>query len=242
MDCDKVLADAGSSVEAVRALTRKMGALSIAYEFNNQFINGDPASKQFKGLKLRVTDMYNAGYTTQYIDCGSAAAAGRGVLYDSTERQYFLDRVNQICHAIKRGQEKPSALFMNDKMLQCFESAFRREGLLATNRDMFDREITTFRGIPLIDIGLCSDQSTEIITNAETLSGGTDETSIYAAWFAENEGLWGIQQKPLEIRDLGELQTAPKYRDRADWVHGLAHSDPRCIARGYGFVADGGAS
>ena len=239
IDVDVVIAKASDTIEGARQLQRRMSAKAMAFEFNDVFINGDPASDEFKGLKLRVDDINAEGFTSQYIDGGSATQ-GRGMLYDTTERQYFLDKLNLLCHSIS--EHKPDALFMNSKMLLAVESCFRRENLLSTAKDMFDREIRTFKNILLIDIGIKDDQSTERITNTETLSGGSDETSIYAVKYGENEYLWGLQQEPLQVRDLGEVQTKPVYRDRVEWVVGLGHSNPRSIARLYGLVADGGAS
>lgn len=240
IDVDIVLAKAGNTIEDVRQLQRRMSAKAMAFEFNNVFVNGDPASDEFKGLKKRIDDINAEGYTGQYIDGGSAAAAGRGILYDTTERETFLDNLNLLFHSI--AGHKPDVCFMNSKMLLAIESCFRRENLLSTTKDMFDRTITTFKGVPLVDIGLKADQTTEIITNGETLSGGTDETSIYAVKYGENEFFWGLQQEPLQVRDLGEVQTKPVYRDRVEWVVGMAHSNPRSMARLYGLVADGGAS
>ena len=181
IDVDVVLEKANPGE---RQTQRRMSAKAMSFKFNDMFINGDPASDEFKGLSKRVDDIYAAGYTNQYIDGGSATT-GKGVLYDTTERQYFIDKVATLIHAIS--EHKPDALFMNAKMYLCFESAMRREQLLKQTEDMFGRIINTFQGIPLIDIGIKADQSTEIITNAETLSGGTDETSIYAVKYGENE-------------------------------------------------------
>ncbi|KKL94577.1 hypothetical protein LCGC14_1863260 [marine sediment metagenome] len=239
IDVDIVLARAGDTVGDVRQNQRKMSAKAMAFEFNDQFINGDPSTDEFKGISKRVDDVNSAGYTDQYFDAGSATI-GRGVLYNTTERHYFIDQVAKLIHVIS--EHKPDALFMNSKLYLCFESAMRRESLLKQTEDMFGRIINTFQQIPLIDIGIKADQSTEIITNAEILSGGTDETSIYAVKYGVEEYMWGIQQEPLQVRDLGEIDTKPVYRDRVEWVVGLAVSNPRAIARAYGFVADSGAS
>lgn len=239
IDVDVVLAKAGDTIGDVRQNQRQMSAKAMAFEFNDQFINGDPATDEFKGISKRVDDVYAAGFTSQYIDAGSTASAGRGVLYDSTERHYFIDNVSKLIHVIS--EHKPDGLYMNSKLYLCFESAMRREGLLKQTEDMFGRIINTFSNVPLIDIGIKADQSTEIITNAETLSGGTDETSIYAVKYGAEQYMWGIQQEPMQARDLGEVQTKPVYRDRVEWVVGLAVSNPRSIARAYGFVADAGA-
>jgi hypothetical protein len=235
---DTVLAKANPKL---RQIYREMEAKAMSFKFNDMFINGDPASDEFKGLKKRVDDIYAMGgvFTEQYIDGGSGTT-GRGINYDSTERQYFLDKLNQLIYAISDGEV--DGLAMNSKMYLCFESLFRRENLFNQSKDQYDRVINTFKNIPLIDMGLNADQSTEVITNSETLSGGTDETSIYAYRLGEDKYLWGLQQEDLQVIDQGILQTAPKYSDLVQWVVGLAHSNPKSIARAYGFVADSGAS
>ena len=131
---------------------------------------------------------------------------------------------------------------MNSKMYLAYESCMRRENLLKQDTDMFDRIINMFQGCQLIDIGVKADQSTEIITNTETLSGGTEETSVYAVKYGINEYFFGIQQEPMDVRDLGEQDSKPVLRDRVEWVVGLAISNPRSVARLYGVVPDSDAS
>ena len=239
IDVDIVLAKAGNTIGDVRQNQRMLSAKAMAFEFNDQFINGDPANDEFKGISKRIDDIYADGYTNQKFDAGSATT-GRGMLYDTTDRHYFMDNVAKLIHVVC--EHKPDALYMNSKMYLAFEAALRREAVLKQTEDMFGRVINSYQGVPLIDIGIKADQSTEIITNTETESGGTDETSIYAAKYGNEQYLWGIQQEPLQVRDLGEVQTKPVYRDRVEWVVGLAVSNPRSLARAYGFVADNGAS
>ena len=236
IDVDKVLVFADPNQ---RTIQRKMSAKAMAFEFNDQFINGDPTNDEFKGISKRVGDVYADGYTDQYSDAGSATI-NRGMLYDTTERQWFMDQVAKLIHVT--AEHKPDALYMNSKMYLAFEAALRRENVLKQTEDMFGRVINAYGQIPLIDIGIKADQSTQIITNTETLSGGTEETSIYAVKYGDGEYLWGIQQKDLEVIDQGLITSKPVYRDLVEWVVGLAVSNPRAIARAYGFVADNGAS
>ena len=75
---------------------------------------------------------------------------------------------------------------------------------------------------------------TEIITNTEDPQGlytSNVSTSIYAVKFGIGELLWGIQEYPLEVEDKGLLEDKPVYRTEVDWPLGLAHVDPRCMAR-----------
>ncbi len=237
IDVDTVIFDANANA---RQNQRKASAKAMSFKFNNMFINGDPASDEFKGLKMRVDDSYNAGYTDQYFDAGSSTT-GRGVLYDSTEQHHFLDMIAKTVEVT--AEANPDALFMNSKLYLCVESATRRTSLLNQTKDMFGRVINMWGSIPIYKLGPISAFSTTLILpNTETLSSGTDETSIYACKFSEEEYLWGIQQKPLEVIDHGRISSASVYRDEVQWVIGLAVNNPRSITRAYGFVADAGAS
>ncbi len=240
IDVDTVLVDAGGTIGDVRQNQRKASAKAVAFKFNNMFINGDPAGGEFKGLSKRADDAYDAGFTDQKFDAGSATN-GRGVLYDTTEQHYFLDQIAKVVEVT--AESDPTALLMNSKLYLCVESATRRTSLLKQDKDMFGRIINYWGSIPIWKLGPVSAYSTTLILpNTETGSGGTDETSIYSVKFGEEEYLWGIQQKPMEVIDHGRLATASVFRDEIQWVTGLAVSSPRSIARAYGFVADNGAS
>lgn len=240
IDVDRVLVDAGGTVGDVRQNQRKASAKAMAFKFNNMFINGDPASDEFKGLQKRVTDAYNAGYTDQYFNGGSSTV-GRGVLYDTAEQHNFLDKLSKLIKVT--AESSPDALFMNSKLYLCLESATRRANLLKQTEDMFGRIINNYGGVPIYKMGPVSAFSTTLILpNSETINGETDATSIYACKFGEEEYFWGLQQKPMEVIDHGRLATASVYRDEVQWVVGMAVNNPRSVARAYGFVADNGSS
>ena len=110
-----------------------------------------------------------------------------------------------------------------------------------TTQDMFGRVIDAYGTIKLVDIGVKANQTSDIITSTETsagLLGSSECTSIYAVKFSEGDMTWGIQEYPLEVRDLGELETLPVYRTRVDFPCGLATVDPRSLARLYDIVPD----
>ncbi len=237
IDVDIVLVKADPTE---RQTQRQMSAHAMAFKFNDMFINGDPASDEFKGLSMRVDDVNADGFSNQYIDAGSTNAANRGMLYDTTERQYFMDKIGELLDVTVG--HRSSAFFMNSKMYLAFEAAFRRENVLRQDKDMFGRIINHWGDVPLLRIGVKADQTTEVITNTETLSGGSEETSIYSVRFGEKMYFWGIQQEPMTVNDLGEVQSDPVFRDRVQWVVGMAVANPRSIARAYGFVPDADAS
>ena len=239
IDTDKAIARAKNTVADARALMQQLMLKAMAYQFNDSFINGNPevTPDSFKGLFERVDDIYAEGYTTQKVACGTTS--GDGMLLSSGETHKFLDSLNELMYSIKG--HNPEYLFMNRKMLLALRSALRREKLLDTTKDMFDRIVDVYMGARLIDIGVKADQTTDIITSTENANGtlGSSEcTSIYAVKFGIGEMTWGIQQYPLEVEDLGQLESKPVYRTRVDWPVGLATVDPRSIGRMYGIIPD----
>lgn len=242
IDTDKAIARAKNTIGDARAIQQNMAMKSAAYQFNWKFIAGDPATdpEEFKGIRLRIDDIYDEGYTDQKFACNDTDT---GILYDQTHRFDFIQDLDKLIYAVKG--HNPDALLMNKKMLLAARSCLIREKLLSYNQDMFGRNIDMYGNVRLIDIGIRADQTTEIILNTETAagaaSGGSECTSVYAVKFGLGTDLWGIQEYPLEVEDLGELQTKPCYRTRVDWPHGLADVDPRCMSRMYGIVPDSSA-
>lgn len=241
IDTDKAITRAKNSIADARAIQQLLAMKAYAYAFNDKFLNGNPAaggtaSKEFKGIKARIDDNYNLGFTDQKIVASSTSV---GILNSTTYGNNFLDDVDKLMYAIKG--HNPDMLLMNHKLLLAFRSVLRRLNLLDTSRDMFGRKIDMYGSAVLVDMGTKADQQTEIITTTETTlgaSGGSECTSMYAIKFGIGDMLWGIQEYPLEVTDLGELQTAPVYRTRIEWNIGLADVDPRCMARMYGIVPD----
>ena len=244
IDTDKAIARAKNTIADARAIQQQMALKAAAYHFNWKFIAGNPGSdpEEFKGLRLRVDDVYTEGFTDQKF---AGSATTHGILSTQALRFDFIQDLDKLIYSIKG--HSPDCLLMNKKMLLATRSCLIREKLLNNAQDMFGRNIDVYGGVRLIDIGVRADQTTEIILNSETSAGaasGGDAnsyTSIYAVKFAIGEYLWGIQEYPMEVEDLGELQTAPVYRTRVDWPHGLADVDPRCIARMYGVIASSAA-
>ncbi len=237
-DTDKAIARARNTIASARAITQVMMTKAIAYKFNDKFINGNPESdpEEFKGLKERVSDLYDEGYTGQLVDF---ECDGVGILNSSTHSHDFLNFLDKLIYQIKG--HNPDYLLMNSKMLLALRAVLRKEKLLDKTKDSFDRYIDMYGGARLIDIGVTADQTTEIIPETETAAGvatGGESTSIYACKFGIGEFLWGIQEYPLEVEDKGLLKDKPIYRTEMDWPLGLAMADPYSIARGIDIIPD----
>lgn len=236
IDTDKAVARAKNTIADARAIQQGMVLKALGYSINDKFINGDPVSdpEEYMGIARRINRNVLKGFTGQAI-----TSATTGVLPEVAgnpgDNDTFIDEIDKLIYAITA--HTPDALLMSSKMLLVLRSVLRRQKLLTTVKDMFGRNIDMYGNVKLIAMGVKADQTTEIIpvTDAATeqyefWSDSDKESSIYAVKFNVGDQLWGIQEYPLEVNDLGEQQSKPVYRTRLDWPLGLADVDPRCMA------------
>jgi len=239
-DTDKAIVRARTSMATARAIVQVMMTKAMAYKFNDKFVNGNPESdpEEFKGVKERINDLYDEGYTGQRVDCGGASAT-EGILTSSAVSHNFLNQFDKAMYQIKG--HNPQFALMNSNVLLALRAVLRKEDLLDRTQDSFGRIVDAYANTRLVDIGVTADQTTEIIPESETLGGGTTESSIYFVKFGIGELLWGIQEYPIEVTDKGLLEDKPIYRTEVDWPLGLAMADPYCISRLFGIISTNAA-
>lgn len=208
---------AGGDLDVDTALIKTMGASvrgyheaakarALAREISYTLIEGAAATSpaEFDGLKARVP-------TT-----GSQAVANNGGSNALSMRKLdeTIDLVDGATHII-----------MNKAMLRNIKS-FLRAGSTAVEmmEDEFGRPLLSYAGLPI----LVADR------NGDRAALGFGEASSTTSIFVVNLGVntyHGIQNGGIEVRDLGELQTAPKFRTRVEWMCGQVIEHPRAVAR-----------
>lgn len=197
---------------------------AMAFEMKHQFINGDHAtnSKSIQGLKVRIDNgpsrqKVRASSTTDVLDPTASTANARRFL---RQWNYAFDRAGG-------GVTGPNVILMNEDMRTGFGAILvylsaSSAGLLDVTKDQFDREVYTYKGVPMIDIGLKADQSTEIIPNNETAEdAGADATSVYFVPWSMEQGITGIQLGPLEVEE-GLATKSTSKTTLIEWGVGLA--------------------
>lgn len=210
---------------------------AMAFKFNDHLINGDLATdaKGFEGLKKRVSNMPSR----QAVNFGGAGAAALDPTASVANGNTFFTKFEEVVYKCNAGDCQ--ALFMNEGMKWGIGRVARfinaSGGMfLDVTKDSFERDVLTYKGIPLVDIGFKADQSTEIITDTEVAGdAGTDATSIYGVSFNGEQALTGIQLEPLNVYDPlkgGEQETTPTTLKRIDWWVGLANFGSYSITRG----------
>ena len=226
IEIDRVFDKLGNMIQDPKALQIDMKTKAMALYFNYYLIHGDHTADAdgFEGLQVRIDNMptsqkVRASSTTDILDPTASAGNARR----------FLDKWEEAHYKANSGQV--NVILMNQGLYYGFGRALRYIGtsagsLLDVTKDSFDREILTYKGAKFVDMGLRADQSTEIITNAETAEdGGTDATSVYFVSFGMDNGITGIQLSDMETYDPldgGERETKPTKLIRIDWWCGLA--------------------
>jgi hypothetical protein len=201
--------------EGVRAVHEQMKVKALAAEVTRVLIKGDSTSnpREFDGLQNRITG-------AQLVDNG--VSSGGDVLSLSA-----IDAAIDQC-------VNPTAIWLPKAMKRRITQASRSTtvgGFITQSLDAFGKPVQMYQGLPLLtaypDTG-----GTEPIAYTETgVGGGTAQcASLYV--LGVGDGLVsGIQNGGMDVRDLGEVQTAPVKRTRVEWLAGLCIEHGRAAVR-----------
>jgi hypothetical protein len=244
IDIPKGLENLDGQFEDPRVLMTETELKTLTYEFNEAAINGPfiganppgaPLANAPAGIRTRINDVAGEVGLGDALLAPGGAATPFGPNASSLNHHSVLDAMNRSMYFLDG--KRPDSAYCNKTFLLALESAFRREQLFSITRDQYERIVYTFRDCPIYDVGTKADQSTPIITDTEAFGGQTDCTSIYFAHVGVRTHFHGWEKEPLDVRDLGELQTEPVMRTRVDWSPGLASWHVRSLARVQGIRA-----
>lgn len=163
---DRVIANMGGIVDEV-TLQMQQKVKGASALFNDTVINGDSATNPdvFDGLNVALTGSDTE--MTSTVDLSTAANI-------TANYMAFLDELDEFLSGLDR---TPSALLMNSKALSKIRAVARRAAMYQTTKDNWGRQIETYNGIPLVDLGAKMGSNDPVIA---TTGGKTD---IYAVSF-----------------------------------------------------------
>jgi len=218
LDVDAFLIKTGGAGQ--RAVQEGMKIKALALSLTKQFIKGSVLSdpKGFDGLQIRCTG-------DQLISSG--ATIGTSDALSLTKMDELIDCVEDATH-----------LVMNKAMRRRLSAAARNSavgGYITYALDAFGRRVTQYNDIPILIVDK-DESNADILAFDETSPAGVasaELTSIYCVSFAEN-GVMGLQNGEMDVRDLGELDSKPVWRTRVEWYITLAILRPRAAARMFG--------
>ena len=215
LDVDRFIVNTGAA--NARSTQEALKVKSLSLSLTKQFIKGDSASnvKSFDGLQARVTgDQLIANAT------GSGGAA------------LSLLKLDELIDVV----DNPTHLMMNKTMRRLLTAAARNpsvSGYITYDVDAFGRKITKYNDLPILLIDR-DNTNTDIMPFSEAHAGGgtANGTSIYCVSLAD-DGVVGIQNGEMDVRDLGELDSKPVYRTRVEWYVSMAIYRLQAAARLY---------
>jgi hypothetical protein len=201
-----------------RAVQEAMKVKALAASVTTKFIKGDSTSdpREFDGLQTRLTG-------NQKIAAGSASGGDA----------LTLSKLDELIDAV----DSPTHLIMSKAMRRRLTQAARSTsvgGFITWDVDAFGRRIAVYNDLPIL-VAYDENGGTDPLAFDEANPGGGSAvgTSLYCVSFGEGM-LHGIQNGDMDVRDLGELETAPKFRTRVEWYAGVAMQHGRAAARLYG--------
>jgi hypothetical protein len=213
LDVDKFIIDTMGARQ--RSVQEAMKVRALALAWTKKFFKGDSGTdpREFDGLQLRVTG-------SQVIDAGASAGG------DALSLLKLDEAIDQTLNA--------THIVMNKTMRRRMTAAARDKdvgGLIGFTVDEFGRQITTYNSLPIITIDLDNTGAAILpFTEASPGGGGAVSTSVYVMSVTD-DGLQGLENGGIDVRDLGELQTAPVFRTRTEWYSGIAIFNGRAVTR-----------
>lgn len=213
LDVDRyIIQTMGQDIRAAH-VSAKTQALGL--KWTKTFFKGDTTAspKEFDGLQTRITGdaLINAGSTS-----GGDALS--------------LAKLDELIDYVLN----PTHIIMSKAMRRRFDAAARTTGVAGNinyETVQFGERIMSYAGIPIITVDLDNEGNAILpFTEANPGGGTAASTSIYCVSFSEN-GVMGIQNGGMDVRDLGELDTKPVFRTRVEWYNSFAVFNGRSAAR-----------
>lgn len=210
LDVDRFIIQTMGS--GVRSTHENMKIKALAQAWTTKFIKGDTTlqPREFDGLQVRLTgyNLLDAGVDGPV---GSNTANGDALSLDVLDQA--IDRVSN-----------PTHILMSRALRRKFKNARNNAavaGNIGLDKDDFGRPVTTYAGFPLITTYGDAVSPDPLGFNEASPGGGTNtSTSIYVLSFGI-DGVCGIQNGGMDVRDLGELDTMPLFRTRVEWYSGF---------------------
>lgn len=215
LDVDRAIVDRYGPER--RAREESLQLKSVGQLFATTFIKGDNTSepREFNGLQKRCT----VGNERLFHNSGASGGAALSLL-----------ELDKLINSVK----DCNALLMPYDFQPLLIQAARNTaltGFVIQSWDEIGMAKMTYAG-RRIYFGYGRDKNTPPLDFNEVASGGGGAVtcSIYAVNMGEN-GVRGVQVKPMEADDVGLLESRIKYRTHVSWDIGLVDEHPYCVSR-----------
>lgn len=221
LDVDRAIVDRHGMDRRNRE--ERLGTKRAGRLWAQTFLNGDNTtqSREFDGLKRRIT---KAGVTSAYNRTFHNSASSGGAALSLAKLDEMLNNVSGVTHLIMPRNMKPL-------WIAAARSPTLTNQVVDTGFDEVGKPRLSYAGIPFL-FGYEREPEGDLLDFTEVASGGGSAVtgSIYGVRLAE-DGVHGIELKPMQYTDVGLLENQITYRGHISWDVGLADEHPYCCAR-----------
>ena len=260
IDIDPVLVAIKNQVTSIEVAQTKAVVSAIGYRINDLFINGDPAvnAREPRGVKVRLRD--DLRFTGMTVNA-TANAVALDFSPDGTDANKLMC-LNKIDELLAMLEDKATILLVSRQFRLAFWSSLRQLKLLDVTKDQFEREILSYRGVPIVDPGFkpvaAIDGTADVTTadvnqiigfDGDVYTAGGDPgvgnganayplaSTVYALRLGP-EHVLSLQLEPMRVKAYGETDATPHMvRTNIRWVISpCAPLQKRSMARLVGVV------
>lgn len=173
-EVDRVLQNTSGAIDEL-AFQAEQKIRATANMFHNLVINGTAASSgagyvpnTFDGLAKLLAGSSNEFISGVDISTSAAMDSNKNALLDE------LDAL--VAHV-----DMPTMLLMNQDMLIKIRSIARRAGYYERTKDDFGRNVETYRGLPMVDLGkyFNGSASVDVVATTEASGSATGNSDVY---------------------------------------------------------------
>ena len=204
---DKAIVELEGAEAKAYQIQARVRAMRLAWEA--LFINGDSnqSPAEFDGLAARIQNGSSQFFTN------GAGALSLNVLDEAIDAVDAQGGSKYIVMS-KSGRRALSRLARTNTQIDIVRSEFGYQQLV-------------YAGLPVLEVDRDN-------TNTAILDGDPTDQDLYVVSFGP-EGLTGIQNGGVSVRELGEDHSQPQLVTRVEWYCGLALINGRAAARVSGF-------
>jgi len=213
--------------EGIRSSHEQLKTKALAAAVSTKLMKGDSTTdpREFDGIQARIPVT-----GSQFIAAGTTDAGDPLSIF----------KLDQLIAKVSGPNKR---LWMPQALAMRVAQAARNPavgGYITWAPNEFGQRMMSYAGVP-IDVEYPDSDGVESLAFDEQgdlggTPGGSTSASVYCVSLGEGY-VSGIQNGPMEVRDLGELDTLPLYRTRVEWLIGLVVEHPRAAAR-LGGVSD----
>ena len=233
LDVDRFIIKTRSSVNDQRALQEAMQVKAMSLTWLKYFFDGDRAAssnEEFDGVNVLLGDAYHSAAVPNGRDMDSFPEGGGNGWYAVDS---LVDVLDEALDDVIGGNSS-KVILANKTTRRWLNKIARQDGQISIERDQWGYQVMSYAGVPIVEIETDA-AGTEILGFDETQGTSSDTASFYVARIEPNY-VQGLQNGGMDIRDLGELQSEPKFRTRVEWFCSIAIMHPRAIKRVRGLV------